>query len=261
MPEAATAAAPLWRRLAGAVAGGLLDSVLPSSCIACAEPVAVQGGLCAACFRGVTFVAAPFCASCGVPFPHAAAAGPDGRCAACLAAPHAFDRARAALVYDEGAKPLILGFKHFDRTQHAGPLAGMMARAGRDLLAEATLLAPVPLHWRRLLTRRYNQSALLAARLARQAGRPHIPDLLVRTRATPSLGEKGAAERAAVLANAFRLGARYRHRVAGQRVLLIDDVLTSGATASECARVLKAAGAAAVDVLAAARVPAPRREA
>lgn len=260
MSEAAAASPSIWRRLAGVVTSGVIDNVLPSSCIACAAPVAVQGGLCGACFRGITFVAAPFCGACGVPLPHGAAAGADEVCAACLAVPHAFGRARAALVYDEGAKPLILGYKHFDRTHNAAALAGMMARAGSDLLADATLLVPVPLHWRRLLSRRYNQSALLAAGLARLAGLPHIPDLLVRIRATPSLGDKGAAERAAVLKDAFRLTARHRHRVALQRVLLVDDVLTSGATASECARMLKAAGAAAVDVLAVARVPAPWRQ-
>ncbi len=261
MPEAVAASPPPWRRLAGVLTAKLMDIAVPRSCVACAKPVAAPGALCLSCFRAVTFLAAPFCNGCGVPFPHRAAAGLGERCAACQGAPHAFDRARAALVYDPGARPLILGFKHFDRIQHARALAAMMVRAGQDLLDDATLIAPVPLHWRRLLGRRYNQSALLAARLAQHSGLPHIPDLMVRVRATPSLGDKGAAERAAVLQNAFRLGARYRHRVLGQRVLLVDDVLTSGATAGECARLLKASGATSVDVLAIARVPAPRREA
>lgn len=249
-----------WRRLAATFGAGLLDALAPPSCILCAEPVADQGGLCGTCFRGITAIATPFCAVCGVPFAHAGVAGQGGRCVACLAAPRAFDRARAALVYDDGAKPLLLGFKHADRTQFAAPLAAMMARAGRDLLAQAELVTPVPLHWRRFVSRRYNQSALLSRHLARQARLPHIPDLLVRTRPTPPLGDKGAQERAALLAEAFRVRARFAHRVAGRRVLLVDDVLTSGATVGECARVLKAAGATAVDVLAAARVPAPRRE-
>jgi ComF family protein len=168
--------------------------------------------------------------------------------------------ARAALRYDAGAQALILPLKYADRTAHAGLLARQMARAGAALLARADLVAPVPLHWRRLLGRRYNQAALLSWRLARIGGRPHAPMLLRRARATPPLGERGAADRAAVLEGAFALGRGAARRIAGRRVLLVDDVMTSGSTAEACARVLLAGGAAAVDVLAAARVPDPRLE-
>jgi len=242
----------------------LVDALLPPQCLTCDAPVDRQGTLCAGCFTGLSFVTEPLCARCGVPFPHAGAGlpAPQGLlCPACAASPPAFAAARAALRYDAAAQRLILPFKHADRTELAGPLARHMARAGATLLARADLVAPVPLHWRRLLARRYNQAALLSARLARQAGRAHVPDLLRRRRPTPPLGALGAAERAAAVEGAFALGRGAARRVQGRRVLLVDDVMTSGATAEACAGLLLQAGAAAVEVLAAARVPDPRLEA
>jgi ComF family protein len=265
----------------GWAGGGALDALLPPACLTCEAEVDRHGHLCSACFGGLAFVTTPYCACCGVPLPHAGAGillqpalhGPavtsrDDRgpgeggelCPACAARAPAFAVARAALRYDEGAKRLILPFKHLDRTELARPLALHMARAGAALLDRAELVAPVPLHWRRFIGRRYNQSALLAARLAHRAGKPQIPDLLRRLRPTPPLGERGATERAAVVAGAFAVSGRHLTRLQGRRVLLVDDVLTSGATVEECARTLLAAGAAAVDVLAAARVPDPRLE-
>jgi ComF family protein len=241
--------------------GVVLDALLPPHCLTCDSPVERQGTLCAACWRGLHFLTPPFCACCGVPFLHAGQAGPGGLCPACLEHRPAFAAARAAFRYDEGAKRLLLPFKHADRTDLAGAIAAQMARAAPGMLARADLLAPVPLHWRRLVSRRYNQAALLAGALARHAQRPWLPDLLRRTRPTPSLGERGAAERAMLVEGAFAVRDTGRPRIAGRRVLLVDDVMTSGATAAACAAVLLAAGAAAVEVLAAARVPDPRLEA
>ncbi|MBL6455725.1 ComF family protein [Belnapia sp. T6] len=241
----------------GRLGTGLLDVLLPPHCLTCEAEVDRQGALCATCFGSLSFVTAPLCEHCGVPFPHA---GIGPVCPSCEARPPAFGAARAALRYDAGAQRLILPFKHADRTELAGPLARQMARAGAELLERADLLAPVPLHWRRLVARRYNQAALLSARLARIAGRPHAPALLRRCRPTPSLGHMGAAERAAALEGAFALSRGAARRIAGRHVLLVDDVMTSGATAEGCARVLLAGGAASVSVLAAARVPDPRLE-
>lgn len=247
----------------------LLNVLLPPHCLTCEAKVDAQGSQCGECFATLGFVTAPLCDRCGVPLPHAGAGVPHGSggrldialwCPRCMARPPAFGAARGALRYDAGAARLILPFKHADRTELARPLARHMARAGSALLAAADLLAPVPLHPRRLFARRYNQAALLSQRLARASCKPHAPGLLRRTRATPPLGDQGAQTRAATVAEAFELGRGAAARVAGRRVLLIDDVLTSGATAEACAALLLHAGAARVDVLAAARVPDPRLE-
>lgn len=236
----------------------MLDALLPPHCLTCDSPVAEQGTLCPSCWTSLALLTPPLCARCGVPFLHAGQAGPGGLCPGCLDRPPSYALARAALRYDDGAKRLLLPFKHADRTELARPIAARMARIGAALLDRAEVVTPVPLHWRRLVARRYNQAALLARHLARAAGKPLLPDLLRRVRPTPALGERGAAERAALLDGAFAVAPRQAGRILGRRVLLVDDVMTSGATAEACAQVLLAGGAAAVEVLAAARVPDPR---
>jgi ComF family protein len=236
----------------------LLDLALPPHCPMCDSPVEAPGLLCADCFRETGFITEPFCLRCGVPFAHFALGGPANLCPGCRTAPPLFRQARAALRYDAQGRRLILPLKHADRTELAAVLAPHMVRAGGKLLRDAELLVPVPLHRARLFWRRYNQAALLAKRVARIAGRTCLPDALVRVRATAALGEKSAAERAAEVAEAFAVRRSRLARVAGRRVLLVDDVRTSGATANACAGVLLAAGATSVDVLAAARVPDPR---
>ncbi len=235
-----------------------IDLLLPPACIACDRPVDTPGLLCPACFRATGFITAPCCAVCGVPFDAGPQASAEGLCRTCQTAPPDFDRARAALRYDAGARRLILPFKHGDRVELAKALAPMMARAGAVLLRDAELLVPVPLHRWRLFRRRYNQAALLAHALARISRLPTLPDALARTRRTGALGGKTAAERRAEVDGAFAIRPSRAARIAGRRVVLVDDVMTSGATASACARALKAAGAARVDMLAAARVPDPR---
>ncbi len=226
--------------------------------MSCGAPVDVQGRLCVDCFRLTDFITEPCCARCGVPFTSAAQGGPDRRCPSSRETPPLFDRARAALRYGNQARRLLLPFKHADRTENTRVLAPHMARARAALLRQADVLVPVPLHRRRLFLRRYNQTALLAHGLARAARKPVLPDAPARTRATSSLGDKSAAERAAEVAGSFAVRASRIARVVGWRVLLIDDVITSGAAANACAIALLAAGAAAVDVLLAARVPDPR---
>lgn len=263
-PDSMTGAGVL-RRLSGGVRQvslRMLDGLLPPRCLACDGDVFVQGTLCAGCFKGMSLITPPFCARCGVPFAHDGQAGAECShgplCARCAETPPAFASARAALRYDAGAKRLVLSFKHGDRTDLAWPLARQMARVGAEMLSRADLIAPVPAHWRRLLQRRYDQAALLAGALGILAARPVLPDLLRRIRRTLPLGEMRASERSATVSGVFAVPPRHLGPLAGRNVLLVDDVLTTGSTAEACSRALLAAGAARVDVLAAARVPDPR---
>ena len=242
----------VWTNRARRLAGTAVDLALPPRCVGCGARTDANGLACAACWSALTFIGSPLCACCGMPFDFAV----DGetRCAACLADPPPYGRARAALLYNDGSRGLILGFKHGDRLQAASMFGGWVARAGAELLREADLIAPVPLHRWRLLSRRYNQAALIAAQAARLTSVTHIPDLLLRIRATASQGAMSAAGRARNVAGAFRVHPRHAGRVKGARIVLIDDVLTTGATVGGCARVLKNAGAAGVDVLTLARV-------
>jgi ComF family protein len=237
----------------------VVDALLPPLCLGCHAIVDTPGSLCAPCWAKVSWLAPPLCSCCGLPFEFDPGIGaPDDlRCAACLRDAPAFARARAVFRYDEASRNLILAFKHADRI-HAAPAFGQwLARAGGELLQTADIVAPVPLHWLRLAWRRYNQAALIARAAADAAGRRCVPDLLVRQRRTPSQGELGRAERRRNVRRAFAVHPRYVATVAGTRILLVDDVFTTGATVEECARTLLAAGAAAVDVLTLARVVRP----
>jgi ComF family protein len=238
----------------------LLDSVLPPLCLGCNEIVETPGALCAVCWQSFSFVAPPYCARCAAPF--AEDPGRGALCGACLARPPRYRCARAALIYDTRSRRLLLPFKHGDRTDIARACGRWMARAGSELLAEADLVVPVPLHWRRLFTRRYTQAQLLARVAVREAAavgtRPRLaPDLLRRRRWTGSQSGLRAQERRGNVRQAFDIHPRWVAEVAGKTVLLVDDVLTTGATVEACTRVLQRGGARHVDVLTLARVVRP----
>ncbi len=237
--------APAVSRLATSV----IDILLPPRCISCGAAVTEAATLCAECWRGLTFLGAPCCACCGLPFEFDL--GESALCGDCVRRLPTFDRARAALRYDDSSRKLILGFKHGDRLHPAPAFGQWLKRAGAELIGDADFTVPVPLHWTRLFARRYNQAAILAQALRAAGGPPVMPDALIRTRRTPPQGKGNREARRRNVAAAFAV--KPGRDVKGKRIVLIDDVFTTGATAAECARVLKRRGAARVDVLTLAR--------
>jgi ComF family protein len=256
---AASAGTGRWARLTGAartVLGLALGVALPQVCAACREPV-TGAGLCAACWSKLSFIAPPFCARLGIPFPFDP--GPGVLSMEAIADPPAYDRARAAVRFDETARLLVHALKYRDRLDLAPILGGWMANAGSELTAAADLIVPVPLHWRRQWARRFNQSALLAEVVGKASGLPVAHGVLRRIKATPQQVGLARNERALNVQGAFAVRPDARIEVAGRRLVLVDDVLTTGATIEACTRALMRSGAAAVDVLVFARVVAPAR--
>ena len=215
-------------------------------------PRPLATGLTAEGWSQISFLDDPVCDGCGTPFEYPLGAGV--RCASCMAKPRAFARARAACLYDDASRGPILQLKHADRTDLAPLFARWIGRSARDLLAQADAIAPVPLHPTRLLGRRYNQAAEIARPLSRLTGVTYLPDALVRVRATETQGGKSGSGRRRNVAAAFQVPASRAKQVAGRRILLIDDVMTTGATLEGCARALLKAGAVCVDVAVVARV-------
>jgi ComF family protein len=231
------------------VGRAMIDGVLPPRCLTCNIAVDEPDALCATCWNAMNFFAAPWCAVCGLPFAHPM--GEGAVCGPCAGQKPHWDRARAVMRYDKHSRALVLSLKHGDRTHLARSLGRWMRRAGAEMLDGADLLVPVPLHWSRLFARRYNQAALLAHAIHAVGGPPVAPDWLVRRRRTPSQGRLGPLARSRNVRGAFAL--RQGRSVAGKRLVIIDDVLTNGATAEECARVLRRAGAVWIGVLTLAR--------
>ncbi|MCB1508212.1 MAG: ComF family protein [Hyphomicrobiaceae bacterium] len=237
---------------AGRLAGRVADLLLPPTCPACGVPTGGPDGVCAACFRRLSFIEAPFCARLGRPLRYDLGAG--ALSAEAIADPPPFTRQRAAVLYNETAGRIVHGFKYRDRPELGAFMARAMARSGKALLDEADLVVPVPMHRLRLFLRRYNQSALLAKTLAHGSERTYAPLVLKRTRRTRRQVGLDQKARAANVKRAFSVSMKDRPVLAGRRVLLVDDVVTSGATVREATKALLRAGALAVDVLAFALV-------
>jgi ComF family protein len=241
---------------ARSVLGLALGVALPQVCAACREPVDGEG-LCAACWSKLSFIAPPYCERLGIPFPFDP--GPGVLSMEAIADPPAYNRARAAVRFDETARLLVHALKYGDRLDLAPLMGRWMANAGRALTAEADLIVPVPLHWRRQWARRFNQSALLAEVVGKASGLKVSHGALKRLKATAQQVGLARSERAQNVQGAFGVRPDARIEVAGRRLVLVDDVLTTGATIEACTRALMRAGAASVDVLVFARVVAPAR--
>jgi ComF family protein len=234
----------------------VLDVALPQLCAACREPVEGRG-LCPACWSKLSFITRPCCERLGIPFVYDP--GPGVLSMQAIANPPTYNRARAAVRFDEISRALVHALKYGDRLDLAPMMGRWISHAGRELLAEADALVPVPLHWRRQWSRRFNQSAMLAAAISADSGVPIAAQALKRVKATPQQVGLSRSERASNVQGAFKVPAEGRAAVAGRRLVLVDDVLTSGATVEGCARALVRAGAANVDVLIFARVADPVR--
>jgi ComF family protein len=228
-----------------------LDFALPPRCPGCGSVVDGDHRFCVGCWQSLDFLGEPSCFRCAIPLPHDI--GPDAVCASCDRNPPLFDRAAAAVAYGDVARTVALRLKYGRRPGVARTMAGQMARLLDDVPPDA-LVGAVPLHRWRLWKRGYNQALLIARGVAETAGLDCVPDLIERTRATPTLRGLGTRQRREAVRDAFRVPPRHRPALAGRIVLLVDDVFTSGATAEACAGVLKAAGAGEVRLLCWARV-------
>jgi len=229
-----------------------LDLLLPPQCFSCGAPAVEPGRLCGDCFRDTTFIADPMCACCGLPFEFEVE--PGRLCGVCAAVQPSYDHVRAAAHYDEPVRSALLSFKHGDRTDMAPGWATLLERAGQEILRDGDVIAPVPLHPWRLWRRRYNHSALISRILAERQGLLDAPDLLLRKRQTRSQGGLSATARRRNVRGAFTVLDHWRPAIAGQNVVIVDDVFTTGATVEACARALKLAGAETVSALVVARV-------
>ncbi|MCC9620131.1 ComF family protein [Thalassospira sp. MA62] len=238
-----------------------LDAILPPRCGGCGDVTDTPHAVCAACWSEIRFIAPPICACCGYPFElDAVDDGSVGEkhvlCGPCHQKKPTFDRARSALVYDDASRDYLLRFKHADRTDLTPLLVRWLLIAGQEIWKDADLIVPVPLHRHRLRFRRYNQSGLLAAGLSAKTGVRWNGLLIRRIRNTRTLGGLGPSSRKREVSGAFEInpGQAGRLGLDGARVVLIDDVLTTGATVNACARILKQNGAKHVDVITIARV-------
>ncbi|WP_207102717.1 double zinc ribbon domain-containing protein [Paracoccus shandongensis] len=236
---------------------GALRLLYPPQCVSCGAPVAGMGPgqLCPACFSDTRFITGAACARCGVPLPDDGTGADDPMlaCDDCLSMARPWAQGRAAMVYAGTGRKLVLALKHGDRPDLAPALAAWLARAAGPLIGPDTIVAPIPLHLRRLLKRRYNQAALVSGRVARAHGAAHLPDLLVRRRHTASQDHRGISDRFANIAGALAVNPRCAVALQGRPVLLVDDVMASGATMAAATDALLAAGSGPVSVAVLAR--------
>lgn len=230
-----------------------LDMLLPPHCLRCDERVAQTGSLCASCWNQLAFISRPFCFSCGLVLSEES----EKYCTICQSSPPSFDRAFAPLIYNEVSRDLIIALKHARRSEMTPLLSRfLLGSHAKTFFDQADMVTPVPLYWRKILVRGYNQATLIARFLARHYGVPLVLDVLTRIRATKSQGHLNAKERTRNLYKAFRVASP--EKIKNKKIVLIDDVFTTGITVTECCKVMKKAGARHVSVVTLARVDLPR---
>lgn len=231
----------------------IIDLLLPPRCLCCGKIVTGDSGLCPECFNEVNFITKPYCAKCGHPFDEA----PSDKkmlCGSCAGGKHTpFRLSRSALHYDEASKNMLLSFKFTDKTENALVFAKWLKLAGEDIFKDGVdLIVPIPLHYTRLVKRRYNQSALLAKELGKLTGIKVDYTSVIRHRKTKPQVQFSGHARISNVKDAFSV--KHPEKIKGLRILLIDDVMTTGSTLKECASAMKKAGAKSVDTLTVARV-------
>lgn len=249
--EQGTQFSTLGRRMSKLV-NQAVDVILPPRCVITGDFVEQQGMVSPKAWSALDFISNPQCRCCGIPFDFEVE--DETLCTGCLDKRPVYKTARAAVKYNDTSRKLILGFKHADKTYAVKAFTPWMKRAGETMLAEADFIAPVPLHRWRLVQRRYNQAAMIAYSLSDSEDIDCLPDLLLRVRATPSQGFLNAKERIRNVSRAFTLNRHYKAQIKNKKIVLVDDVYTTGATVNECTKVLMRAGAAEVNVLTLARV-------
>ena len=230
----------------------LVHAVFPPECLSCRMRVASDDGLCGPCWRDTAFITGDVCDGCGVPMRGDVQNG--DRCDDCLSIARPWSKGRAALLYKDRGRALVLALKHSDRHDIVRPAGRWMARVAKGILQQNTLIAPVPLHWTRMVRRRYNQSGLIGQSMARELGAPFCADLLIRAHATESLDGKSREERFAELSGSITVNPKRIDVMKGRSILLVDDVMTSGATLAACSEACLSSQASEVCVVTLARV-------
>lgn len=236
----------------GKLAKKSLDLILPIKCITCSNHVNEIGSLCGFCWAKIDFITEPMCKTCGFPLEKGAKEG--SLCGHCITEEPEFDLARSVFCYNDNSKKLIIDFKYSDRLHAANRFAEWIIYAGRDVMDEVDYIVPVPLHWKRLFQRRYNQSALITNVLSKKTGIESLPMALERKKHTPPQASLTRRQRLNNLKGAFKVNLKQKGLIKGKNVLLVDDVTTTGTTIKECTKVLRKAGAEKVFVLTLARV-------
>ena len=230
----------------------VISVVFPAQCVLCADQVEQDGGLCGVCWRETPFLTGLSCDACGAPLPGRETG--QALCDDCIITPRPWQKGRAVFQYEGNGRRIVLALKHGDRTDLAKPAAQWLANAGRDILTDGTLLVPVPIHWSRLLRRKYNQAAEISRALSKLTGLECCQDALLRTKRTASQNGMTIAQRQMNMTNAINVNPKRYQQLDGRRICLIDDVMTSGATLSACTSAAYDAGADQVFVMLLARV-------